>query len=294
MLALTLSFLAATFILGPDLLSRWVQGFVVPRRSIAQNRGEEVTRAIIWAAAPLAIVLLWVKVRHVLNVWGTWNDVQTVASGLYSTPFFDSHRQEFFQSFARVAGMSGSLLWRLYVIVVIVALVLNLAILRYRWLRSNLKGRWAKSVLATLILPRVSEWHILLSDMLLPKADVSLAVDVLTKSGNLYQGGVQDRMLAADGTLQTLTLSDPKRFLRDDFRKAKDEDTTTRIDAYWRPVPGKLFVILGSDIASVNVRYPPRAASVQPLNRSQLTQEDVDAVRRLLSKLADSETPRQS
>lgn len=248
-----------------------------------------MTRAILWAALPLALALSWVKLRHVMSAWGSWNDVQMVVSGLYSTPFFDGHRQEVFRSFARVTGMTGSLLWRLYLIVLVIAFTLNLAILKFRWLRSNLKPKWAKSMLATLILPRVSEWHVLLSDMLLPTADVSLAVDVLTKSGNLYQGGVQDRMLAADGTLQTLTLSDPKRFLRDDFHKAKDEDQSTRIEAYWRPVPGKLFVILGSDIASVNVRYPPRVTHVQPLDRSKLTQEDVLAVRRLLAKLAEPE-----
>jgi hypothetical protein len=286
-LALAFTFSVVLFVLGPDLVSRWVLGFLVPRRSLSQNKGEEVTRAVLWVAGPLFIVWGWVDIRHVLGLWGNWNDVQVVASGLYSGTYFDANTHSFFQSLPRVAGMYYSLFWRLYVIVLIFALILNVAIARFRWLRNFLKPRWAKTALATIVLPRVSEWHVLLSDMLLPIDDVSLAVDVLTKSGILYQGGVQDRMLASDGSLQSLTLSDPRRFLRDDFRKAKDFDPQTKTEKYWRPIPGKLFVILGSDIASVNVRYPPKSA----LTRLELSTEELETVRRLLSKLTKPEEP---
>ena len=285
MLALTLTFLAAAFILGPDLISRLVLALVVPRRSVTQNRGEEVTRALLWVALPLAIALFWMRLRHVLGLWGSWPDVEAVASGLYSSTYFDAHRREFFSSFLRVAGMCGSLLWRLYLIVVIAASAIDVAILRYRWLRGKLSSQWSKTLLAMLLLPRISEWHVLFSDMLLPAGDVFLEVDVLTKSGTLYQGGVQDRMIAGDGSLQTLTLADPKRFLREEFRKAKEADSTAKTEDYWRPIPGKLFVIIGSDIVSVNIRYLPRPSNTPPLSRVELSANDIADLRNLLAKL---------
>ncbi|HKO18022.1 MAG TPA: hypothetical protein VJU82_03965 [Acidobacteriaceae bacterium] len=285
MLAVSLTFLAAAFILGPELLSRWVLGIVVPQRSLSQNRGEQITRAIVWAMVPLGIVVLWVRLRHVLGMWGGWYDFEVAASGLYSGAYFDAHRAEFYRSLAAVSGMVWSLLWRLYLIVILAAIAIDWAILHYRWLRNALKSRWAKTALATLILPRVSEWYVLLSDMLLPTEDVMLEVDVLTKNGTLYQGGVQDRMIGADGSLQSLTLADPRRFLRDEFHRQKEEDVNAPPDYFWRRIPGKLFVILGTDIASVNVRYTPRQTAGPPLARPDLSEQDLTTIRTLLSKL---------
>ena len=285
MLAVSLTFLAAAFILGPELLSRWVLGLVVPQRSLSQNRGEQVTRAILWALIPLAVVVLWVRSHHVLGMWGSWREVEIAASGLYSGTYFDAHRVEFYRSLIAVSGMAWSLLWRLYLIVVAAAVLIDCAILRYRWLRNALKPRWAKTALATLILPRVSEWYVLLSDMLLPTEDVVLEVDVLTKNGTLYQGGVQDRMIGPDGELLSITLADPRRFLRDEFHRQRQEDVNAPADYFWRHIPGKLFVILGSDIASVNVRYPPRQTAAPALARPDLSETDLTTIRNLLAKL---------
>ena len=289
MLAVSLTFLAAAFILGPELLSRWVLGIVVPQRSLSQNRGEQVTRAILWALVPLVIVVLWVRARHVLGMWGGWADVEVAASGLYSGTYFDAHRTEFYRSLVAVCGMAWSLLWRLYFIVILAALAIDWAILHYRWLRNALKARWAKTMLATLILPRVSEWYVLLSDMLLPTEDVMLEVDVLTQGGTLYQGGVQDRMIGPDGSLLSITLADPRRFLRDEFHRERAEDVNAPADYFWRRIPGKLFVILGSDIASVNVRYTPRQTAHPALSRPDLSEQDLTTIRTLLSKLKPSE-----
>ena len=287
MLALCLTFLAAGFILAPDLLFRWILSFVVPRRSISQNRGEEITRAIFWALGPLALVIGWVRWQHVLQRSGHFTDVQVVFSGLYSNNYFEQHTQTFFDSLFRVAGMTGSMLWRLYLIVAVVALTLNVCILRYRWLRSKLKARWMQKALTTLVLPRISEWHVLLSDMLLLDSDASLAVDVLTKSGTLYQGGVQDKMLGPDGSLMTITLVDPRRFLREDFHQAEANHPGIKREAFWRPIEGKLFVIFGSDIANVNVRYLSKSADAAGLARLELSANELNALKKLLAKMEE-------
>jgi hypothetical protein len=121
--------------------------------------------------------------------------------------------------------------------------------------------------------------------MLLPTEDVMLEVDVLTKNGTLYQGGVQDRMIGPDGSLQSLTLADPRRFLREEFHRERAEDVNAPADYFWRRIPGKLFVILGTDIASVNVRYTPRRPDTPPLARPDLSEQDLTTIRTLLSKL---------
>ncbi len=217
-------------------------------------------------------------------MWGNWKDVQLVSSGLYSSTSFDKNEAAFYLCLPKVAGMVWSLLWRLYLFVLVSALALNAMTRKYRALRVKLPYGWMKSALATLVLPRVSEWHVLLSDMLLPLDDVSLVVDVLTKNGTLYQGRVQDRMLGVDGTLQTLTMSDPKRFQREDFKRAKDADQSTKVEAFWRTIPGKLFVIMGSDIVNLNVLYLPKVSETRTLSHG-LTEVELQGLRNLLSKL---------
>ena len=71
-------------------------------------------------------------------------------------------------------------------------------------------------MLATLVLPRVSEWHVLLSDMLMPEDDLFLDADLLTRVWcAIYQGRVQDKMLGAEWLAgQHHAGESTKRFLR--------------------------------------------------------------------------------
>ena len=266
MLALAVSFLVAAYMLGPGLLVRMLLGFVVPRKNVVQTRGEEFTRSIEQAALPLAISIVWAAFSGSLRRAGSWADVGTVLSGLYSTAFFDAHREAFFGAMRAFGWMNLAILWRLYLLIFLFALAFDQAILHYRWLRERLPAKWPKWVLATLVLPRVSEWHVLLSDMLLPAKGFSLDADVLTKSGVLYQGRVQDKMLGSDGGLQSITLAHPRRFLREEFGAAKDKEAARAEKAgekpekiegetFWRSIPGNLFVIMATDVINVNLRY---------------------------------------
>ncbi len=44
-------------------------------------------------------------------------------------------------------------------------------------------------------------------------------------------------MLNNDGSLQSITLANPRRFERNDFRKAKSEDLETVPDEFWFNIP---------------------------------------------------------
>jgi hypothetical protein len=281
-LALVVSFLVAVYLLGPDLVSRWILGFVVPRKNLVQSRWEEFTRAVLWAAIPLAVAIFWAISAGVFRRAGHLADLEMVFSGLYSERYFDAYSVDFFSSLRAFFWMNVSLLWRLYILVVGFALLLNYIILHYNSLRNTLKSTRMKTLLATLVLPRVSEWHVLLSDMLLPSKNLVLSADVLTKSNTLYQGRVQDKMLNSDGSLHSITLASPRRFLREQFHAEQQELPEVSSEDFWLTIPGNIFIIMGSDITNLNLRYVrenPFAPEPSP--------EEIEVLRRLLARLTE-------
>lgn len=282
MLALVVSFLVAVYLFGPDLVSRWILGFVVPRKNLVQSKGEEITRAVLWASLPLAVAIIWAIGTGALSKCGHTTDLGTVFSGLYSEKFFQDHSTEFFRSLRSFFWMNLCLLLRLYILVVGFSLLLNLIIRHYNALRNWLKPSWMKTLLATIVLPRVSEWHVLLSDMLLPAKNLVLSADVLTKANVLYQGRVQDKMLNPDGSLHSLTLASPRRFLREQFQKKKNELPETKADQFWHNIPGNLFIVMGSDITNLNLRYVRKN-----LLAYEPSSEEIEVLKRLLGRLTE-------
>jgi hypothetical protein len=282
-LALVVSFLVAVYLLGPNLVARFILGFIVPRKNLVQSRWEEFTRAVLWAAIPLVIAVFWaVKTGAIARV-GQVADLETVFSGLYSERYFEAHQAEFFSSLLSFFWMNLALLLPLYSLVVGFSILLNFLILHYNSIRNTLKSTQMKTLLATIVLPRVSEWHVLLSDMLLPSKNLVLTADVLTKSNTLYQGRVQDKMLNPDGSLHSITLASPRRFLREQFQKAKDELPDTEIDEFWHNIPGNLFIVMGSDIVNLNLRYVREVVFA-----SGPSPEEVEVLKRLLARLTES------
>ncbi len=282
MLALLVSFLVAVYVLGPDLISRWVLGFVVPRKNLVQSRGEEITRAILWAAIPLVAAVWWASWTGALARNGSVTDVETVFSGLESETFFRDHRPEFFSSLNAFLTMNLCLLWRLYALVIGFSVLFNLLILRYNHIWGRFRSRWMRSFLSTIVLPRVSEWHVLLSGMLLPPGRFMLTADVLTRTNALYQGRVQDKMLNPDGSLHSMTLANPRRFLRDEFLAQKLVDPEVKSSDYWISIPGNLFVMMGSDIGNLNLKYIRQ----KPLSFEPSDEEKV-VLSRLLERLSE-------
>lgn len=259
MLALLLSTLVAVYLLGPDLVSRSILSFQVPRRNIVQSRSEEVARAIFIAVVPFAIALAWTLISGAFLHEGRLSDLETVFSGLYSDKFFEANPPAFFRSLHAFAWMNFSVLWRLYLLVIAIGLFFNLLIKNYNRIWNRYRRGWLEKpvdlLLTTIVLPRISEWHVLLSGMRLPPGPFILVADILTKAGTLYQGRIQDKMLNADGSLHTITLASPRRFLRDEFRAESALDPDTASSDYWKSIPGNLFVLMGSDIANLNLKY---------------------------------------
>ncbi|WP_035347245.1 hypothetical protein [Edaphobacter aggregans] len=281
MLALLVSFLIAVYLLGPNLIARWAADLVVFRKTRAESRAEEVARSVIGATVPLVIAVAWARWSGALWSSGTQGDVETVFSALQSDSFFQQHHAPFFTSLYAFFWMNYAILWRLYLIVLIACAVRVMIVLNYNLIWRRLRRRWMRTLLATIV-PRLSEWDLLFSDMLLPEGTFRIMADVLTKTGGLYQGTVQDRMLNSDGSLASITLANPRRFERAEFRKAKAEDLETVPDEYWFNIPGNLFIVMASDIANLNLRYIRR----KPL-QFQPSEEEREVLTRLLDRLKE-------
>jgi hypothetical protein len=281
LLALLVSFLIAVYLLGPNLIARWAADLVVFRKTRIESHAEEVARSIISAAIPLLAAITWARYTGALWSAGNQTDVEIVFSSLQSDNFFQSHHAQFFTSLYKFFWMNYAILWRLYLIVLIACAVRIFVVLNYNRIWRSLHKRWMRTLLATIV-PRISEWDLLFSDMLLPEGSFRIMADVLTKSGGLYQGAIQDRMLNADGSLQSITLANPRRFERAEFHKAKAEDIETVSDEFWFNIPGNLFIVMASDIANLNLRYIRR----KPLS-FQPSDEEREVLTRLLDRLKE-------
>jgi hypothetical protein len=280
-LALLVSFLIAVYLLGPDLISRWAADLVVFRKTRVQSHAEEVARSIIGAVVPLVVAFLWARWSGALGRTGTHDDLETVFSSLQSDHFFQTHCAQFFTSLRVFFWMNFVILWRLYALVVLLSIARIVIVLNYNRIWRKLHKRWMRTLLATIV-PRISEWDLLFSDMLLPEGSFCIMADVLTKTGGLYQGAIQDRMLNNDGSLQSITLANPRRFERAEFHKAKAEDIETVSDEFWFNIPGNLFIVMASDIANLNLRYIRR----KPLS-FQPSDEEREVLTRLLDRLKE-------
>jgi hypothetical protein len=281
LLALLVSFLIAVYLLGPNLIARWAADLVVFRKTRAESHAEEVARSIISAAIPLLVAIAWARWSGAMWSSGTQADVETVFSALQSDNFFQQHHAQFFTSLYAFFWMNYAILWRLYLIVLIACAVRVFVVLNYNRIWRRLHQRWMRTLLATIV-PRISEWDLLFSDMLLPEGTFRIMADVLTKTGGLYQGTIQDRMLNNDGSLASITLANPRRFERAEFRKAKAEDIETVSDEFWFNIPGNLFIVMASDIANLNLRYIRR----KPLS-FQPSEEEREVLTRLLDRLKE-------
>lgn len=281
MIAVAVSLLFALYIIGPDAVSRFLLAFTIPRRSILLTRGEEISRALVWSAVCFTFAWYWAR-------WtGAWALVWHPASaklffaGLYSEAVFRADPDGWFRSARDVFWMNWTLLWRLYAGVVLLSITLTLLTVYYGLVRTRLPGRLLRQLFTAVVLPRVAQWHVLLSKLLLADRTLVITLDVLTKSDKLYQGVLFDKGLAADGSLISVTLALPKRFDRLAYVKAKDSGTKPDSATFWKTIPTEMFVIMASDINTINIRHVPPSSRVGSLKA------DSPELRQLLETIAD-------
>lgn len=259
-----MAFLLAAYALGPMLVARWFLSRVVPLKSLAQSRSEQISQGIFWAIVPGWVAYF---ARH----WGPCAlppnskvDVFNIFSALSSETYFDKHQPELYEAFSAFLWANWCILLRLYCAVFVIAFLTVGFLYFYGALRSSMRKNPITSslfnLLATLVVPSISEWHVQLSSLLLKSHQMSLDVDVLTRSGTLYQGSFQEKTLAADGSLHAITLNNPKRFLRQEYLDQKAQAHAPDPQLFWKAIPSDAFIIMAADIATLNIRYVPSSA----------------------------------
>ncbi|MFZ1010118.1 MAG: hypothetical protein WAN65_24990 [Candidatus Sulfotelmatobacter sp.] len=109
---------------------------------------------------------------------------------------------------------------------------------------------------AKILLPTLSEWHLLLTPFdSPPEPAVEVWVDVLTTIDILYNGHVADFFLDKEGELSGVFLKYPRRFDRIGFISDKEKGIKADTDSYWKKIPSNNLYIPKDKIANLNVRY---------------------------------------
>lgn len=113
-----------------------------------------------------------------------------------------------------------------------------------------------------LILPNISEWHMLLTNFSWPKKEkIFVRVDILQTDGHLYKGSVVDYFIDPAGKLTGIQLEQVSRFDRQGYLDAKSAATANKQISstdFWKNIPSSRFYIGQSSIANLNVRFVPR------------------------------------
>lgn len=282
MLTLLVTVLATAYFVVPELLTRFIVSFYFVRKASTGTRSEELLRAAFWAFVPL--LLAW-TIRDV-GWWsvpaGMSHSTQVVFADLYSDKLFEQNPSAFYAAFAVFTRFTLCLLARAYAFVILGSVLFGWIATRLGTVRAKLRN-WPRLTRALhwAFMPRISEWHIALSPMLVhDRGELIVRIDVMTKGGLLYRGNVYEKRIKADGDLATLVLENAQRivraeYLRDRTLYEEQKATTPKLkkpdtEDYWKKIPGELFLLNGSEIASINVRHVRPVRVLKPKEDQEL------------------------
>jgi hypothetical protein len=283
MLTLLVTVLATAYFIVPELLTRFVVSLFFIRKASTGTRSEEIMRGVFWAVVPLGIAWLTRNIGWEAIPPNIRANAQTVFGALYSDKLFEQNPAAFYSAFSGFIAFNASLLVRTYLIVCIFAVGFGFIALRLGSVRARLK-HWPRTnaVLHWVFMPRISEWHVALSPILVhERKELFVRIDVMTKSDIVYRGTVYEKRIGSDGDLATLVLQNAERMVRADFLRDRTTYEVARVnnpallkpstEDYWRKIPGELFLLNGSEISSINIRHIRSVAVLKPKENEELT-----------------------
>jgi hypothetical protein len=273
-IALCASLVLALYLVIPSLLFRALSRFFIPLRIAAGTPTQEVARAFLTTALPF--VLAVGAMRHLpptltlLQTQATGQDYRLVASCLYSEQTFREAKQTFWDSFGRVAQRQSRFLSWYYGLVMAEGLLVGVLAGQYGRFKGNRPYSWMAD---NILLPRVSEWHPLLTAFVFADKSTIVRADVLTTGDNLYRGKVSQYFLDTGGRLSGLILTDTLRFDRRTYLRDKDSGRGPDALGYWKEIPGAKLYIFADKILNLNLNYEspePSAEIVEEFLRKYL------------------------
>jgi len=133
-----------------------------------------------------------------------------VFDAAYSDHYFTDHEQAVWSAIARVyRRQTDFLAWNYFFLLLETAAFIMLV--RYYWyLRRHRSYRWLSS---RVLLPAVSEWHILLTDFNFPPHKKrTVKADIMSKDDILCRGEIAEYFLDSAGELSGLLIKNAERY----------------------------------------------------------------------------------
>jgi hypothetical protein len=281
LLALAASIALAAYLVIPELLYRMVLGRFLPLRSVLRSRSEELGRALFSIAVPFFIALLLV---HYIPGFRSWPghdpgehifrvaDYKLLCSSMLNEKVFENNESLFYVALHRSAFRQLHFIFWYYTIVMAEAGLMGLAARFYGRLRSHKTKPVAFLVLVIeqILIPKISEWELLLTPFTLASPKSRVQVDILMTNGTLYQGFVFKHYLDSAGRLAGLIITEPRRYNRQQLLKDREQGAAKRTDTYWREIPSRQMYLLADKILNINVNY---AAATTPKSVADFVQE---------------------
>jgi len=289
MIGLLATYFVVAYLLIPSGLFRSFYSLFLPRIiKFQRTRFEEFTFAILAAILPfsLALALSWTICLQPFGVHGKSSTDRRLAYRTFIAPaindklFLEAEQQSVFWNAAnQVIRRQVRFLFWYYLLVLLEALLYARLTANYSLWRETLTGRRRRLYLwiaGKILLPSVSEWHLLLTPFYYPpEPPRQVWVDVLTTLDVLYKGHVNDYFLDKEGELSGIFLESPRRFDRPGLLRDIERETAKRdTDYYWRDIPSNNLYIPSDKITTLNVRYLTAEEVIAPRASASLRGED--------------------
>lgn len=241
-----------------------------------RTRGEEILQGAMSTLVPIFLALIFVWTippfnRHPFNFPDTAEvrgaDYKLVAGVLYSEDLFKQDREAFWRALARTGRRQGRFLVWYYWLIFLEGWLCGILSVSYPRLIGQ---RWYRWTAEHVLLPNISEWHVLLTPFFFQDKTTLVLADVLCADNTLYRGQVWSHSLSKEGQLSGMIITEAKRYARDDYLKAKEKGEVNKAD-YWHSIPGTKLYVFGDKILNINLSYegpaPPPAVMEHVISR---------------------------
>ena len=315
MIALLTTYFLVFYVLVPGILFRFITSLFVPLKLFERTRTQEATFAVAVALVPFVLALLCVwfvpVTRHYpfpvpegtaaerqqdyrrVTVIFTSGDVSKYlsltgpgdAAGSSSSSPSASSSDGNWNALSHVLHRQARFLTWYFVAVMLEGCAFGFCASRYgNWQDEKAKG-WRKvrntlykPLARKMILPNISEWHLLLTDFNWPaRKEIFVSVDILQPDGRLYQGNVADYFIDSTGKLTGILLKHVSRFDRESYSVAKAEVPTVQpvsTSRFWINIPSRHFYVSERSISNLNVRFVPRDETLISLAETILNKQN--------------------
>lgn len=273
MLAIVASCVIFFYALVPAAIFRTIFSFRIPFRYVQRDRVEQIWVDICFSLLPFLVALCcvwhapWLRSHPWYfpdNPVQKQTDYQLVISSWHSDAFFNVHAHDYWPAWCRVIARQARLLTWFYILTAFEGILCGW--LALNWARYRGVGRpYLERIARILFLPLVSKWHILFEQITEPPDERgSIQIKIMAKEDRLYAGHLNDYHLSRTGDLDGIILTSAKRFDRRTYLWDKDRASARSPESYWRPIPGKILYLPGSEVSSINivVDRPPKLIEI--------------------------------